>query len=116
MAGKLSVRLDVQAASDGERLDRLVARSDGLIVSSNIDTQLPCYARWLVHAKRVVGNVTAFDDSGPLCGKPSSEAQVQALSGILDTTAHPTSIAAFLLVQSLRSITVLTRPTSITAA
>ena len=77
MAGKLSVRLDVQAASDGELLDRLVARSDGLIVSSNIDTQLPCYARWLVHAKREVSNVTAFGDSGPLCGKPSSEAQVQ---------------------------------------
>ena len=35
------------------------------------------FSRWLVHAKRVVGNVTAFDDSGPLCGKPSSEAQVQ---------------------------------------
>src|SRR6516165_5054277 len=74
------------------------------------------FSRWLVHAKRVVGNVTAFDDSGPLFGKPSSEAQVQALSGILDTTAHPTSIAAFLRVQALRSVTVLTRPTSITAA
>jgi crotonobetainyl-CoA:carnitine CoA-transferase CaiB-like acyl-CoA transferase len=85
MAGKLSVRLDAQAASDVELLEGLVARSDVLIVSSDVD-QLASHARWLVDRKRVVCNVTAFGDSGPLSGKPYSEAQVQALSGILDTT------------------------------
>jgi crotonobetainyl-CoA:carnitine CoA-transferase CaiB-like acyl-CoA transferase len=96
MAGKLSIRLDAQAVSDVKLLDRLVARSDVLIVSSDVDPQLPSYFGWLVDTKRVVCNVTAFGDSGPLSGKPYSEAQVQALSGILDTTgtasAAPTPI------------------------
>jgi crotonobetainyl-CoA:carnitine CoA-transferase CaiB-like acyl-CoA transferase len=101
MAGKLSARLDARIASDVELLDRLVARSDVLIVSSDVDGELASYARWLVDTKRVVCNVTAFGDSGPLCGKPYSEAQVQALSGILDTTgiasAAPTPIQLPLL-------------------
>jgi crotonobetainyl-CoA:carnitine CoA-transferase CaiB-like acyl-CoA transferase len=88
IAGKLSVRLDARAASDVELLEGLVARSDVLIVSSDVDTQVPSYAHWLVDRKRVVCNVTAFGDSGPLFGKPYSEAQVQALSGILDTTGN----------------------------
>jgi len=41
MAGKLSVRLDSQAASDVELLDRLVARSP------QDDRALPCQARFL---------------------------------------------------------------------
>jgi len=67
-----------------------------VIVSSDVGTRLPASDRWLVDTKRVVCNVTAFGDSGPLSGKPYSEAQVQALSGILDTTglasAAPTPI------------------------
>src|SRR5262249_38120669 len=91
MAGKLSVRLDAQAASEVELLDRLIARSDVVIMSSDVDTQLPFYDRWLADTQRVVCNVTAFGDSGPLSGKPYSDAQVQALSGILDTTGLASS-------------------------
>jgi crotonobetainyl-CoA:carnitine CoA-transferase CaiB-like acyl-CoA transferase len=90
MAGKLSVRLDARA-SEVELLDRLVARSDVVIMSSDVDTQPPFYDRWLADTQRVVCNVTAFGDSGPLSGKPYSDAQVQALSGILDTTGLPSS-------------------------
>ena len=86
MAGKLSVFLDARAAVDIELLDRLIACSDVVITSSDVDAQLASYEQLSADTKRVVCNVTAFGDSGPLCGKPYSETQIQALSGILDTT------------------------------
>ena len=45
-AGKLSMQLDAQAASDVELLDRLFARSDVVIVSSDVGTRLPLTAGW----------------------------------------------------------------------
>ncbi|HEY0570461.1 MAG TPA: CoA transferase, partial [Enterovirga sp.] len=85
LAGKLSVVLRPDNAADAALLDRLVARSDILILSSDLDPARRPRA-WPESGSRVECDVTAFGDSGPMAGKPFSDAQIQALSGILDTT------------------------------
>ena len=86
MAGKLSVTLEERSSGDDEFLDRVIARSDVLILSSDVDGKASFYPGWIADTARVVCNVTAYGDSGSLAGTPHTEAQVQALSGILDTT------------------------------
>ncbi|MDB5592432.1 CoA transferase [Enterovirga sp.] len=79
IAGKLSVR------ADADMLDRLVARSDIVLLSSDLDPGRRPGA-WPGAAGRVECDVTAFGDSGPMAGLAFSDAQIQALSGIIDTT------------------------------
>src|SRR5262245_51399317 len=58
MAGKLSVLLDKRAAADTALLGRLIACSDVVIMSSDVDTQLAGYAELFTDTERVVCNVT----------------------------------------------------------
>jgi crotonobetainyl-CoA:carnitine CoA-transferase CaiB-like acyl-CoA transferase len=98
MAGKRSMTYDRGSCSDTLLLERLVDRSDVLILSSDIDRKDPSYwSRYSDHS-RVVCDVTAFGRrDSELSGEPYTEAQVQAVSGIIDTTGFaespPTPIA-----------------------
>ncbi|MGQ7793625.1 CaiB/BaiF CoA transferase family protein [Faunimonas sp. B44] len=86
-AGKLSVS-PKSCGSDRQLLDTLVARSDIVLISSDAD---PSLLRMSLPEEpgNVVCDVTAFGASGPLRGVPASDAQVQALSGLMDTTGFP---------------------------
>ena len=88
LAGKKSLVLRRDAAADMILLERLVARSDVLVLSSDLDSTM-CAGAWPQADSRVECDITAFGDGGPMKGKPFSDVQVQALSGILDTTGMP---------------------------
>jgi crotonobetainyl-CoA:carnitine CoA-transferase CaiB-like acyl-CoA transferase len=88
LAGKKSLVLRRDNAADMVLLERLVARSDVLVLSSDLDSTM-CAGAWPQADSRVECDVTAFGDSGPMKGTPFSDVQIQALSGILDTTGMP---------------------------
>lgn len=84
VAGKRSLLL---APGDEELLAEWAARVDVVLLSSDVDA--------LVHGQAllarlpqsaVVCDVTAFGASGPLQGQPATDAQVQALAGVMDAT------------------------------
>lgn len=87
LAGKMSVVLN-ETKADAELLNKLVTRCDVLILSSDVYPAGHPGA-WPQSASRVECDVTAFGDSGPMAGKNFSDAQIQALSGIVDTTGMP---------------------------
>ncbi len=88
IAGKKSIGLRRGEVSEQALLDRLVERSDVLITSSDLDPAARPGA-WPRAATRVECDITAFGESGGTAGEPFSDAQIQALSGILDTTGMP---------------------------
>lgn len=78
LAGKLSV------PDDPDIVARLASVSDIVITSSDLDTQVPG-----VPADAILADITAFGESGPLAGRAWSDVQIQAFSGIMDTTGFP---------------------------
>jgi crotonobetainyl-CoA:carnitine CoA-transferase CaiB-like acyl-CoA transferase len=88
VAGKKSIGLRRGDASEQALLDRLIERSDVLIKSSDLDPAVRPGA-WSRAATRVECDITAFGECGTLASVPFSDAQIQALSGILDTTGMP---------------------------
>jgi crotonobetainyl-CoA:carnitine CoA-transferase CaiB-like acyl-CoA transferase len=73
-----------QRLHDGDRVREAWARADIVIASSDLtpltlprsDAQIAC-------------DITAYGTSGPLAGVPHSDALVQAMSGLADTTGEP---------------------------
>lgn len=87
-AGKLSFQPDPVSEEDRAVLAKLLACSDIVLTSSDLDPD------WLKLADtgspgNVVCDITAFGRSGPLAGRALSEVEVQAISGIMDTTGFP---------------------------
>ncbi len=85
-AGKLSVRADLGNQSDRDLVFDLMGRGDALITSSDVDGSLQGVIPTGVEAEKVVCDVTAYGRTGPLAGRADSEWQIQALSGIIETT------------------------------
>jgi len=83
-AGKRSVVID--PVQDAALLERLLRQAD-IIVSSSDVTPLSL-ARGT--PARIACDITAFGATGPLSGTAASDAQVQSLSGLADTTGNPT--------------------------
>ncbi len=82
IAGKLSF---APAAGDSALLQRLLDRSDVVLASSDVDP--PCALPAAdIPGSPVVCDLTAFGTSGAFAGQPWSDLQVQALTGICDTT------------------------------
>jgi crotonobetainyl-CoA:carnitine CoA-transferase CaiB-like acyl-CoA transferase len=83
--GPLSI--DLSAASDRALLHDLATASDALIVSSDTSSPLLIAVPIAVHSiDRVVCDITAFGRFGPLAGVSAGDAEVQAYTGIIDTT------------------------------
>jgi len=82
-AGKRSVIID--PARDAAMLAELLQRAD-IIVSSSDVTPLTLGPDT---PNRIVCDITAFGGTGPLTGTPASDAEVQSLSGLADTTGNP---------------------------
>jgi crotonobetainyl-CoA:carnitine CoA-transferase CaiB-like acyl-CoA transferase len=83
-AGKLSLAFDGGSEQDRTLLARLVASCNVVLSSSDIDApelRVPAGA-----PAGILCDITAFGSSGPRAGEPLSELQVQALTGIADTT------------------------------
>lgn len=85
MAGKLSFAPRDGVAEDEELLVRLIEASDIVLTSS--DMASPLARRAVENAKNaIVCDITAFGNSGPRAGQPATEFELQALTGVSDTT------------------------------
>lgn len=85
MAGKLSFSPREGVDEDEELLARLVEASDVVLISSDLAS--PMARRAVERAARpIVCDVTAYGNSGPLAGRPATEFELQALTGVSDTT------------------------------
>ncbi len=85
-AGKKSLRADPSRQEDRDLVRRLLARCNALIVSSDVDGDFAPSVPAGFEAEAVVCDVTAHGHSGPLAGRPDEEWQIQAMSGIIETT------------------------------
>jgi len=82
-AGKRS--LVDNACAPGRVMQALLESADVLLLSSDIGPAL----NWSKHERQIVCDITACGSSGPLAGRAYSDALVQALTGIVDTTGDP---------------------------
>lgn len=81
-AGKRSV---VITNYDDEFLRQMLECADVVLLSSDV-THIP---KWQRTETQIVCDLTAVGNSGPLRGQPFSDALVQSLSGVADTTGDP---------------------------
>lgn len=88
-AGKRSVIIDRDSREDSELLRQLLEVADVVLLSSDLAEDE--HALWVSNdpTPQVVCDVTAFGYGGPLSGNPGSEAFVEALSGVAETTGRP---------------------------
>jgi len=104
LAGKMSLVPDLNDAEDRGLLESLLARADVVVHSSDRDLGALTELLSSVDDEAVVCDITAFGDEGPLSGRGGSDAEVQAMTGILYTTgladgppvSHSTPILEYL--------------------
>lgn len=82
-AGKLSF---TPAEADARALHELLSRSDLVLTSSDVDKRSGMPVLPARREDQVFCDITAFGKGGPCEGLPYCDAQLQALTGILDTT------------------------------
>ena len=85
-AGKQSLAVDVSRQDDLELLARLAAGSDMVLQSTDVDILAYGAAPLSQRCDAILCDLTAFGSSGPLRGVPATDAQVQALAGVMDAT------------------------------
>jgi crotonobetainyl-CoA:carnitine CoA-transferase CaiB-like acyl-CoA transferase len=83
--GKRSIRVQADDARDDAFLDDLLRAADIVLLSSDVSSDY----RHRALPEQIVCDITAFGSSGPLSGRPYSDALVQAISGLADTTGDP---------------------------
>ncbi len=107
-AGKLSLALDLSDPADLALLQALAAGSDVLLLSSDADAPAHGASPWAAApAGPLCCDLTAFGSTGPLAGQSATEAQVQALSGVMECTGlsdGPPCIVALPLIEQLAGI------------
>lgn len=91
-AGKLSVRISAQSVEDVNLLRNLLSRADVIVASSDLDSELCDLSERGELTEQVVCDVTAYGKTGPCAGRGDSEWQIQAVSGLIDTTGMPDSL------------------------
>lgn len=84
VAGKYSVRCDAST------LRALITQCDVVVTCSDHDVGLVGATELAeaIDACPVVCDITAFGHSGPWAGRPASEVEIQAASGLLETTGR----------------------------
>ncbi len=90
-AGKRSVVIDASDASDATDralLDDLLRAADVIVLSSDLPAHDGAHHP-ATTPQQIVCDITAFGKTGPLSGKPYSDALVQAIAGLADTTGDP---------------------------
>ena len=90
--GKRSVVIDAAVPGDRALLDDLLRAADVILHSSDLPAHDDMHdgARHpATTPEQIVCDITAFGKNGPLSGKPYSDALVQAIAGLADTTGDP---------------------------
>jgi crotonobetainyl-CoA:carnitine CoA-transferase CaiB-like acyl-CoA transferase len=85
-AGKVSLKINSSEQGDRDLLREIIQRSDVVLLSSDTDSR---FADLIVPATgqdRIVCDLTAYGRGSPLTGQADSEWQIQALTGIVETT------------------------------
>ena len=90
LAGKQSVLADLYDAQDIESVTRLIQGCD-VVVRSSDDHEADLPKSWIDAIAKcpIVCDITAFGSTGPLSGKYGDESEIQALTGIVETTGLP---------------------------
>jgi crotonobetainyl-CoA:carnitine CoA-transferase CaiB-like acyl-CoA transferase len=94
-AGKRSIAVDSRAAEDRAFLLRMVDAADVVLLSSDtggLEAEIWNRPR---PERQIVCDLTAYGHSGPLAGIAHSEALVQAMAAIADTTGSPEGLPTF---------------------
>jgi len=86
VAGKQSRRIDFAVAYDVAALAELLQRADVVVTSTDRDPPLPAAVKMVLDAVPVVCDVTAFGNTGPYARVPYTDAMMQAMAGLMDTT------------------------------
>ncbi|MES9541469.1 CoA transferase [Actinomadura sp. NPDC000600] len=87
--GKRSMTIDRRSPEDRALLGSVLAVADVVLLSTDVgDDDL---ALWEAARpeRQIICDTTAFGHDGPLAGRAGSEAMVQAISGIAETTGRP---------------------------
>jgi crotonobetainyl-CoA:carnitine CoA-transferase CaiB-like acyl-CoA transferase len=109
--GKLSLRPDLSDPDEREVLARLVARADVVLISSDVDGALHTLPEgW--REGRLVCDFTAYGESG----RPDGEAQIQAVTGIIDTTGSSGSAPVLVPLPIVETMTGLYGASGVIAA
>ena len=98
-AGKRSLRAEMK----DEAVLALLATADVVIASSDL-AALPAYQSppW-----QIVCDITAYGNTGPLAGRPHTDALVQATTGLLDTTGERNAapvVTQFAVVEGIAAL------------
>ncbi|MDO8775359.1 MAG: CoA transferase [Burkholderiaceae bacterium] len=89
-ACKESVLADAASADDVEAVAHLIQACDVVIRSSDLDeAHWPARWRQAISQRPIVCDITAFGTTGPLACRSGGESEIQALTGIMDTTGLP---------------------------
>ena len=91
-AAKHSVLFDSAREADIDELAALAACCDVVLLSTDVDGADVRVQQALKHCP-IFCDITAFGATGPMAGKPASEFDVQALTGVMDTTGFPDGAA-----------------------
>lgn len=83
--GKRSILVRGGDAGDDAFLDELLRAADIVLLSSDVSHD----CRHQPLPEQIICDITAFGSSGPLSGRPYSDALVQAMAGLADTTGDP---------------------------
>lgn len=83
--GKRSLLVRAGAAGDDAFLDELLRAADVVLLSGDVSPG----CRHQPLPEQITCDITAFGASGPLSGRPYSDALVQAVAGLADTTGDP---------------------------
>lgn len=90
VAGKRSVLCDPSSARDVDALASLIASCDVVLTSSDVDGAALTSTSIVeaIAACSITCDVTAFGASGPRAGSVADEAEIQALTGLVETTGR----------------------------
>ena len=106
-AGKSAIEIDVSVGRDIDVLRRHVAAADVVLASHDVDPNWPALLGENWAKDKILCDVSAFGSSGPMAGRAFSDFQIQAMTGLIDTTgdaSEPASRIALPVVECLAAL------------
>ncbi len=88
-AGKRRAAFDPSVPADLDTLRRVIATSDVVLTSSDMQPECMSAAVSRAGTAAIVCDISAFGTDGPLAGRDHSDFLIQALCGAMDTTGAP---------------------------
>lgn len=85
-AGKQVVQVDFEDQRELAALADVIRNADVILTSSDHATTLDTMLKEMLHQQPVLCDITAFGASGPCAGSDYSDAMMQAIAGLMDTT------------------------------